>query len=171
MASKIIVYYIDVNEYINDKTAVLSPSTINGYVKMKKYYQTIGRKRVNALTTSDIQKFISELSRSGLSPKTVRNAYGLLISAINYFQPDLTFKVTLPAKQKGVRFHDLRHYFASTAAVLQIPDTYLADMGGWSRAGNAPIMKSVYQNNITSMSDYYANKMENHLKNIERHAT
>lgn len=65
------------------------------------------------------------------------------------------------------RFHDLRHYFASTAAVLQIPDIYTADMGGWSRVGNAPVMKSVYQNNIKSMSDYYAEKMENHLEKLE----
>ncbi len=59
------------------------------------------------------------------------------------------------------RFHDLRHYFASTAAVLGIPDIYTADMGGWNRDSN--VMKTVYQNNIKSMSDYYANKINSHF--------
>lgn len=68
----------------------------------------------------------------------------------------------------NMRFHDLRHYFASTAAVLNIPDVYTADMGGWSRAGNSPVMKSVYQNNIKSMSEYYAQKMEDHLKKLDQ---
>ena len=68
----------------------------------------------------------------------------------------------------SIRFHDLRHYFASTAAVLNIPDIYTADFGGWSRAGNAPVMKSVYQNNIKSMSDYYADKLEEHLQKFDR---
>ena len=63
-----------------------------------------------------------------------------------------------------IRFHDLRHYFASTAAVLQIPDIYTADLGGWQRDGKT--MKSVYQNNIKSMSDYYANKLEDHIAGI-----
>ena len=84
------------------------------------------------------------------SPDTLTNKFGYL-------------------KQKlglDFRFHDLRHYFASTAAVLQIPDIYTADMGGWSRAGNAPVMKSVYQNNIKSMSEYYAEKLEKHLQNL-----
>ena len=63
-----------------------------------------------------------------------------------------------------IRFHDLRHYFASTAAVLGVPDIYTADLGGWQRDGMT--MKSVYQNNIKSMSDYYADKIEAHLKSV-----
>lgn len=67
-----------------------------------------------------------------------------------------------------IRFHDLRHYFASAAAALNIPDLYIADMGGWRRGSN--VMKSVYQNNIQSMSDYYSDKMESHLRDIETSA-
>lgn len=71
---------------------------------------------------------------------------------------------------EGIRFHDLRHYFASTAAVLNIPDIYTADMGGWARGSNSQVMKSVYQNNIKSMSDYYMNKMEEYLTDLEENA-
>lgn len=63
-----------------------------------------------------------------------------------------------------MRFHDIRHYFASTASVLGVPDIYTADFGGWGR--NSPVMKSVYQNNIKSMSDYYAKKINDHLSDI-----
>ena len=64
----------------------------------------------------------------------------------------------------SLTFHDLRHFFASTASVLGIPDIYTADMGGWDR--NSAAMKSIYQNNITSMSEYYAKKLNNHLSGI-----
>lgn len=64
----------------------------------------------------------------------------------------------------NIRLHDLRHYFASTAAVLDIPDIYTEDFGGWQR-GSA-VMKKVYQNNIRSMSEYYNEKINAHLDNI-----
>ena len=68
-----------------------------------------------------------------------------------------------------MRFHDLRHYFASTAAILGIPDIYLADMGGWNRGGS--VMKAVYQNNMASMSEYYATVMTEHMEKIIKEDT
>ena len=67
-------------------------------------------------------------------------------------------------KNLSIRFHDLRHYFASIGAVLNIPDTYLADFGGWQRGSS--VMKAVYQNNITPMSDLYSNKMAEHFDGL-----
>jgi hypothetical protein len=55
----------------------------------------------------------------------------------------------------------MRHFFASAAAILNIPKIYLADMGGWERDSN--ILEAVYQNNITSMSDFYSDKMADFL--------
>lgn len=63
-----------------------------------------------------------------------------------------------------VRLHDLRHYYASIGAILGIPDVYLADFGGWRH--DSKVMKSVYQNKITNMADYYADKMNGHLDGI-----
>jgi integrase len=67
----------------------------------------------------------------------------------------------------GIRFrlHDMRHFFASTAVLLGIPDLYTADMGGWTR-GSSSALKSIYQNNIRSMSDYYQNKLVDHMDKI-----
>lgn len=57
-----------------------------------------------------------------------------------------------------IRFHDLRHYYASIGAYLGVPDFLLASYGGWSKTGST-IMKEVYQNPIESMSDKYATAM------------
>ena len=62
------------------------------------------------------------------------------------------------------RLHDMRHFFASTAAVLGIPDIYTADMGGWER--NSPVLKSIYQNNMDEMSEYYSEKMAGHMNDL-----
>jgi integrase len=267
-----------INGYITAREAVSSPSTIRGYKQMQRnYYDSIGRLKVRNLTSEDMQLFISELVKKDLSPKSIRNIYGLLTASVALYDDKLTFRVKLPAKQKKrpqspsddavarlyeaasdkmkicialgcrsvrrgeisalkyedivdgvahihadmvknsdgewiykeipktegsdryikvpdfgsgkgyivdwtpdsitkrfidlrnglgltIRFHDLRHYFASTAAVLQIPDIYTADMGGWNRDGST--MKKVYQNNIKSLSDYYASKMDKHLSKV-----
>ena len=64
----------------------------------------------------------------------------------------------------GIRFHDLRHYFASIGAALGIPDVYLSDFGGWKRGSS--VMKDVYQNNIQPLSDMYSDKMVDHFNGI-----
>ena len=267
-----------VDGYIKAKEAVSSPSTIRGYRQMQRCrYDSINSKKIRSLTSEDMQLFISELVKKGLSPKTIRNVYGLLTASVALYDDFAHFRVTLPTKQKKrpqspsddavralyeaaspqmkvcialgcrsvrrgeisalkyedivdgvahihadmvknsdgkwiykeipktegsdryikvpdfgsgtgyivewspdsitkrfielrnslgltIRFHDLRHYFASTAAVLQIPDIYTADLGGWQRDGRT--MKAVYQNNIKSMSDYYAEKMNDHLSKV-----
>ena len=268
-----------IDGYITAKEGVLSPSTLRSYRQMQEiYYNSIRSYKISHFTSEDMQIFISDLSVK-LSPKSVRNIYGLLTASIALYSPDSIFRVTLPAKQikrpvspsddeiralynaandkmkvcillgmyglrrgeicalkyedimdgvahihadmvkapdstwiykempktkdsdrfirlpdlgtgegfivkwtpdsitkrfidlrdklgLNIRFHDLRHYFASTAAVLDIPDIYTADMGGWKRGGS--VMKSVYQNNVTSMSDYYSNKIAAHMERITK---
>ena len=82
---------------------------------------------------------------------------------VNVYPPAVTAGFIRLRKKCGInkRLHDMRHFFASSAAILGIPDIYLADMGGWER--DSSVLKSVYQNNITKMSDYYSHKMANFL--------
>ena len=269
-----------IERYISSKENVLSPSTLREYRRsQEKNYKEIENMKIKSLTSEELQKFVNAKAAT-LSPKSVRNIYGLLVASVTLFQPDVCYRITLPQKtvyrpsspsdeavrallensrgnlhraillgirgmRRGeicaleyedivdgiahihrdiikndrsewvikeipkttggdryikvpdfgegtgrvmtcnpdritrgfnnlkkklgieLRFHDLRHYFASTAAVLNIPDIYTADMGGWSRSGNSTVMKTVYQNNIKSMSDYYAEKMESHLRKLE----
>lgn len=274
-----------INGYITAKTNVLSPSTIRAYRSMEsKYFDTIGTMKVKRLTTEDVQLYISHISTL-YSAKTVKNAHALLKASVRFYEPDKSFKVSLPTAirktaaapdssdvmrlyelasdwmrkcivlaafgslRRGeiaaikygdikgdsvfihadlvmdennkwvykdmpknqssvryvrlpqrviemlgsgpadafiitynpntiskmfnklrtragvdVRFHDLRHYYASIGAVLGIPDIYLADFGGWRH--DSPVMKSVYQGNITSVADAYAKKMTDYFSGL-----
>ena len=64
----------------------------------------------------------------------------------------------------NIRFHDLRHYFASIAATLDIPQTYIADFGGWRQ--DSPVLKEVYQNKIIPIADKYAGKLTDHFNGV-----
>lgn len=64
-----------------------------------------------------------------------------------------------------IRFHDLRHYYASIGAVLGIPDTYLSLFGGWQSGGNN-VMKRVYQNIISDEKVKYENTLNAHFSGL-----
>lgn len=91
-----------VARYIEIKSAVLSPATHREYLATEKRYfaDSIGKKHLSEVKSASIQIWISDLTRKGLSPKTVRNAYGLLSATLDMFAPDLRIKVTLPQRQK-----------------------------------------------------------------------
>lgn len=63
-----------------------------------------------------------------------------------------------------IRFHDLRHYFATIAQVLQIPDSFTASLGGWRNGSK--VLKEVYQNNIVSINEAYAKKISAHIESM-----
>lgn len=68
-----------------------------------------------------------------------------------------------------ITFHDLRHYFASLAVILDIPDVYTASLGGWRN--NSSVLKTVYQGNIVSMQEAYANRINEQYKSMTQNMT
>lgn len=84
-----------VYKYIEVKDGVLSDSTIAGYYKVARLIKGIDNIRISKLSSADLQAFISDHSQ-GRSPKTVKNNVGLVLAAINMFQPEIRFHVTLP---------------------------------------------------------------------------
>lgn len=89
-----------VSRYIDAKAGVLSPSTIRGYVRMQNnQLKEIGELYLDELDSTNVQIWISDLSKK-LSPKTVRNVYGLFSATVDMFAPDLHLKVTLPEKKR-----------------------------------------------------------------------
>lgn len=86
-----------VDKYIADREAVLSPSTIRSYIGITKRLIFLGAIRVDALTSADLQHWVSVLS-GDISPKSVKNAYALVIAAIST-HIDKVFRVTLPTRQ------------------------------------------------------------------------
>lgn len=278
-----------IDGYITAKEGVLSPSTVRGYRALeRRYYAPIASRRIKRLKSAEVQTFISDLAAQ-VSPKTVSNIYGLLTASVALYDPEITWRIKLPTRQKKrptaansdqiqalykaatpnlqkaialsaftsmrrgeicaltyadidgntahvhadlvrgddgwyrketpktsdsdrfvrlpdavldligtgdpservvpitpdtitecfgrlrdhlgipIRFHDLRHYFASIAAVLNVPDTYTESMGGW-RPGSR-VMKSVYQNIIDPEAEKYAARMSAHFDAVMQNMT
>lgn len=88
------------DRYIQSKKNVLSPSTCREYMRMaQKYPQKLLESRLDLLTQEDVQLAINELARNH-SAKSVRNAHGLLSSALAVYAPEMTLRTTLPSKDK-----------------------------------------------------------------------
>lgn len=82
--------------YIKSKSSVLSPSTIAGYNYSKRtYFQELMPIKLSKINAKLIQTAVNELSANH-SPKTVRNAHGLLHSVIKTYKPNFEFNTTLP---------------------------------------------------------------------------
>lgn len=88
-----------VDRYIVSRETVLAPYTIRGYRSIERNaFALIGEKRLRALRSEDVQAWISAY-KVGRSPKSVRNAYSLLIASVAMFRPSAKFAVTLPQKR------------------------------------------------------------------------
>ncbi len=89
-----------VQKYIEQKKNVLSPTTYKNYLSsLNTLLVEISEEKVLALNSGKIQAWVGSIS-IGRKPKTVKNAYGLLIAAIGLYYPDLHFKVKLPQSEK-----------------------------------------------------------------------
>jgi integrase len=99
--------YID--RYIQSKTNVLSPSTISSYKKIKRNILLgLCDYTTSELTQEVVQKYVNELSLR-LSPKSVRNAHGFLMSVLNIYAPEIRLRTTLPKPVKKIKqFPDIK---------------------------------------------------------------
>ena len=88
-----------VDKYIEAKKNILSPATVRGYMSVRNnLIEEISSLEVKALKSANTQVWIGHLSANH-SPKTVRNAYGLLTAALEMFYPDKSLRVQLPQKE------------------------------------------------------------------------
>lgn len=89
-----------VDKYIESKINILSPSTVREYKQTRRNrYHDIMSLPVSKITSVILQQEINNdaLTRA---PKTVRNGYGLISSAIHFVSPEKHFDVLLPQKVK-----------------------------------------------------------------------
>lgn len=87
--------------YMDAKRGVLSPSTIRSYEGIQRnHFDDIGNKSIKALTSAEVQRWVSDLYASGLSAKTVRNCYGFLSAAVTMQDENVRFKVQLPQARR-----------------------------------------------------------------------
>lgn len=89
-----------IDNYIESKRNVLSPSTVERYERIRKrHFNRLMTYPADQLTSERVQKEINLMSAE-YSPKTVRNAYGLITATLDLYAPEVKFKVTMPAKVK-----------------------------------------------------------------------
>lgn len=85
--------------FIDESDAILSPSTIRGYnVIRRNYLDDIQDYRLCDLTPSILQRWMNNLARTK-SPKTCKNAWGLMCSVLKRFYPEAQFTISLPQKR------------------------------------------------------------------------
>lgn len=88
-----------IDRYIESKDSVLSPATIAGYKRIRKNaLQDLMPVVLAALTQERIQRSVNAMAREK-SPKSVRNAHGLLSAALEMYYPQFALRTTLPQKQ------------------------------------------------------------------------
>lgn len=89
-----------IDNFIESKDAVLSPATIRGYKKIRKNdFQELMSVKLSLLTQEAVQKAVNKMAKEK-SPKSVKNAHGLLTATLSVYRPDLMLRTTLPQKQK-----------------------------------------------------------------------
>lgn len=89
-----------IDRYIDSKDAVLSPSTIAGYRRIRKnLMRDIIELRLGDLTQEKVQRWVNRMA-ADKSPKTIRNAHGLLSAALAEYAPGLALHTTMPQKQR-----------------------------------------------------------------------
>lgn len=94
-----------IDKYIEYKSNILSPTTIQGYKRIRKNnLQQLMNIYVEELTQQTVQQAVNEESLR-LSSKSIKHAHGLLTAALNVYQPNMRLNTTLPKIQK--KYKDL----------------------------------------------------------------
>lgn len=89
-----------IDRYIESKNAVLSPSTLAGYKRIRNNaFQELMVRNLASLTQEDIQRAVNKMAKDK-SPKSVANAHGLLSATLSVYRPNMVLRTTLPQKQK-----------------------------------------------------------------------
>lgn len=89
-----------IDRYIERKDAVLSPSTVAGYKRIRENaLQDIMPIRLSELNQERVQRAVNKMAKEK-SPKSVRKAHGLLSAVLAEYRPDMILRTTLPQKRK-----------------------------------------------------------------------
>ena len=88
-------------KYIARREATKSPATLREYDRIiKKLPPALKGTRLSNLKQEDLQGYIDGMVKQGLSPKTVMNRSGLLISVIKERRPEIAFNLNFPQAKK-----------------------------------------------------------------------
>ena len=89
------------DQYIESKNAILSPSTIASYKAIRRNnLLSLQKITVKQVTQETVQIAINQEAMNK-TPKTVRNIHGFLAAVLQVYRPDLVLHTTLPQKVKS----------------------------------------------------------------------
>lgn len=86
-------------KYIEQKSHILSQSTIRGYRQMRTYFKDLYDWKLSEMNQKIITRWVNTLAAKH-APKTVRNAHGLVSAIFHEFAPEIHLNTTLPQKIK-----------------------------------------------------------------------
>lgn len=89
--------------YIMSNVNSLSASTLRGYNYDLKRLDYFGNFKIRKLSSHDLQAYVKYLGDKGLHPKTIKNTYSTIITALQAADLETNFKVNLPRIPKKDR--------------------------------------------------------------------
>lgn len=89
-----------IDQYIEARENVLSPSTINGYREIQRNrFQSLMGEKVQNIQERDLQAAVNEDAKT-VSAKTIKNALGLTVAVISEYKEINIKKVRLPQRKR-----------------------------------------------------------------------
>lgn len=108
----------------------------------------------NVYTVKDMPKTEYSNRRAPLPPFVLEELRTGLITCQPNSLTKLFEKLVRKCGLPHIRFHDLRHFFASYLHLKGIPDAYIEKYGGWKPGSS--VMKEIYRNTINAEEDRQA---------------
>jgi integrase len=91
------------DRYIESRSNVLSPTTIQGYKKMAKHnLQGIVGIKLKKLTQDDVQNAVNKDALT-LTSKTIHNAHGFLSAVLSAYRPNMKLTTSLKGAKKHIK--------------------------------------------------------------------
>lgn len=104
-----ITLYEAIDRYIANSDGILSQTTIEGYRKIQRNrFKTLMGRKLKDLTNDVLKGAVNAESklttRSGkpISPKTIKNAFGLITAVMNEYVPNMLIRVSLPQPEEKI---------------------------------------------------------------------
>ena len=122
-------------QYIADRSNVISPATLREYKNTIKHFESINSIYISDIDAQKIQRLINDMSID-VKKKTIRNRISLLLSALDYAKIDTKFRLKYPQNDsKKVESPDIEdvQMYIKNAPDYMIPIIYLAAFGSLRR--------------------------------------
>lgn len=152
------------DDYISERSQVLSPASIRKYRSMQKEFAILDNYKVKDINQKIVQEYINSISGT-LSPKTVRDRHGLITAVLKRHNPHLVLNTTLPKRVRTDRTipseGDIKALVESAKGTdMEVP-IYLGAFGMMRRGEISALKKSDFENNIIHVSKTMVLSSEN----------